>query len=191
METEKSVPIEGLTLSLRITTERLVLRRFTDRDVNDLLAVVSHPSVARVIPEIGVTESGVGEYIEDQNTRSPFDLGTWFDLAIEHKLDRVLIGVLSMVHKPHHQGQIGWALGVDYRGSGYATEAAGALIDYAFKKHGIHRISADTTSANPASWRLMERLGMRREAHLQEAELRDGQWVDYFIYAVLADDWRG
>jgi RimJ/RimL family protein N-acetyltransferase len=60
---------------------------------------------------------------------------------------------------------------------------------YGFTSLGLHRISADTTSPNVASWRLMERLGMRREAHLREAEFRDGEWIDYFIYAILVHEW--
>jgi RimJ/RimL family protein N-acetyltransferase len=54
----------------------------------------------------------------------------------------------------------------------------------------MHRISADTTSANPDSWKVMERLGMRCEAQLREAEFRDGYWIDYYIFGVLAAEWK-
>ena len=64
------------------------------------------------------------------------------------------------------------------------------MMSYGFGTLGLHRISADTTSANPASWRVMERLGMRCEAHLLEAEHRDGEWSDYYIYGILADEWQ-
>ena len=177
-------------MTLRIQTARLVLRRFTRDDAQDLLEVVSDPSAARVIPEIEVSMEGVLNYIDMQNACVPFRLDTWFDLAIERKLDRVVIGLLSMASKAHHQGQIGWALGVDYRGCGYATEAASGLIEYGFDRHGMHRISADTTSANPDSQKVMERLGMRCEAQLREAEFRDGEWIDYYIYGVLAAEWK-
>jgi RimJ/RimL family protein N-acetyltransferase len=177
-------------MTLRIQTARLVLRRFTRDDAQDLLGVVSDPSVARVIPEIEVSMEGVLNYIDMQNARKPFQLDTWFDLAIERKLDRVVTGLLSMVHKAHHQGQIGWALGVGYRGCGFVTEAASALIEYGFDRYGMHRISADTTSANPDSWKVMERLGMRCEAQLREAEFRDGEWIDYYVYGVLAAEWK-
>lgn len=177
-------------MTLQIRTERLVLRRFTFDDKQDILAFMSHSSVARIVREIEATESGVRKYIELQNAHEPFEQEIWFGLAISRKADDRVMGLITLVCKDHQQGQTGWALGIDYRGHGYATEAARGLLAYGFETLGLHRISADTTSANPASWRLMERLGMRREAHLREAEFRDGEWVDYYIYAILADEWQ-
>jgi RimJ/RimL family protein N-acetyltransferase len=177
-------------MTLPIRTERLVLRRFTQDDVPDIIAFVSHPSVARATPEIEPTESAVTKYVERQNAYQPFELGKCFDLALQRKKDGRVIGLLSLVCKEHRQGEIGWALGVDYRGQGYATEAAKALMTYGFASLGLHRIYATTSSANPGSWRVMERLGMRREAHLREAECRDGEWLDILIYGILAAEWQ-
>ena len=177
-------------MTLPIRTERLVLRRFTFDDVQEVLAFLSHPSVARIVREIEATEAGVRKYIELQNSHEPFEQNIWIGLALSRKVDDRVMGLVSLVCKDHRQGQCGWSLGIEYRGQGYATEAARGLFSYGFMVLGLHRISADTTSANPASWRLMERLGMRREAHLREAEFRDGEWIDYFIYGILADEWQ-
>ena len=177
-------------MGLPIHIERLILRRFTLEDVPDILAFLSHPSVARIVREIEATEAGVKKYIETQNAHEPFEQDIWFSLAVALRdVDRVM-GLVSLVSKVHRQGQCGWALGVEYRGQGYATEAASCLLSYGFETLGLHRISADTTSANPASWKLMERLGMRREANLREAEFREGEWIDYYIYGILADEWE-
>jgi RimJ/RimL family protein N-acetyltransferase len=81
-------------------------------------------------------------------------------------------------------------VGVDHRGKGYATEGAAALVSYGFGSLGLHRIEASTSNHNPDSRRVMERLGMTREACLREAEQRDGQWVDLVIYGILAHEWR-
>jgi RimJ/RimL family protein N-acetyltransferase len=62
-------------------------------------------------------------------------------------------------------------------------------VAHAFLSLDLHRLQATTTNANTASWRVMERLGMRREACLREAEFRDGQWLDTLIYGLLADEW--
>jgi RimJ/RimL family protein N-acetyltransferase len=177
-------------MTLPIRTERLVLRRFTYDDVQDIIAFVSHPSVARATPEIEPTESAVTKYVDRQNAYRPFELGKCFDLAVQRKKDGRVIGLLSLVCKEHQQGEIGWALGVDYRGQGHATEAAKALVAYGFTSLGLHRIYATTSSANPGSWRVMERLGMRPEAHLREAECRDGEWLDILIYGILAAEWQ-
>ena len=177
-------------MTLPIRTERLNLRRFTRDDVHDIIAFVSHPSVERATPEIEPTESAVIKYVDKQNGYRPFEQNKCFDLAIERKSDGKVIGLLSLVRKEHQQGEIGWALGVDHRGQGFATEAARALIAHGFASLGLHRIYATTSSANPASWGVMERLGMRREAKLREAEFRDGEWLDTLIYALLADEWQ-
>jgi RimJ/RimL family protein N-acetyltransferase len=63
-------------------------------------------------------------------------------------------------------------------------------VDYGFNALDLHRIHADTNSDNLASWRVMERLGMRREAVLRDAVYEDGNWLDRYIYGLLADEWR-
>lgn len=88
------------------------------------------------------------------------------------------------------QAEIGWSLDPAYGGQGYATEAVRAVIDAAFAQLGIHRIQAFCLTANTPSWRLMERLGMRREMHLVRSDLhRSGEWMDSYGYALLADEW--
>jgi ribosomal-protein-alanine N-acetyltransferase len=176
-------------MSLPITTARLVLRRFSHQDIGDVVELVSHPSVGRETPEIEATESGARKYIDFQNRLEPFQQGKCFDLAIERQVDGKVIGLLSIVCQRHRQGEIGYALGIAHRGQGYATEAAGALAAYGFDTLQLHRIFATTNSDNNASWRVMERLGMRREGCLREAAWRDERWWDKFIYAILAHEW--
>ena len=179
-------------MTLPITTQRLILRRFTFVDVPDILEFTSHPSVVRALPNIDLAkgEDGVREYIDVQNSYQPFEKGKVFDLAIERKEDGQVIGLLTLVCGDHRQGAIGWALGVEHRGRGYATEAASALMAYAFTRLDLHRIWAETRDANRGSWQVMERLGMRQEGRLREAECQDGKWTDVSIYGVLAREWQ-
>ena len=177
-------------MSLPIVTERLVLRRYTHDDIPDVLGFASQPSVAKVTSErIGATKEGVREYIDLQNSYRHFEKDKVFELAVERKEDGKVIGLLGMICQDHRQGEMGWGLGVEYRGQGYATEAARALMGYGFNALGLHRIYADTSSDNVASWRIMERLGMRREAVLRDAVYKEGQWLDQYIYGMLADEW--
>ncbi len=178
-------------VSLPIMTERLILRRFNYNDVQDILDFISHPSVSRIVTEMEATETGVKKYIDLKNSYELFEKDKCFDLAIARKTDDRVIGLVTLICKNHKQGQIGWALGIDYRGEGYATEAAEALIGYGFDNLGLHRIYADTTNENTTSWRVMERLGMRREACMKESEFRNGKWLDSLTYGVLATEWRG
>jgi len=76
------------------------------------------------------------------------------------------------------------------RGAAYATEAAGAVLGYAFETLGLHRVIATCDPANTASVRVMEKLGTRREAHFRKCELLpDGTWADEYFYALLDEDW--
>ena len=72
---------------------------------------------------------------------------------------------------------------------GYTTEAARALVDFGFRTLGLHRVGADCDPANVASWRVLEKLGMRREGHLREKFWIKGEWVDSLIFAILDHEW--
>jgi RimJ/RimL family protein N-acetyltransferase len=180
-------------MSLPIETERLVLRRYRKTDVADIVRYSSHPSIARIInwvsPEGEVTERAVREFIKTQNRVQPGD-GTWMDVAVTSKLDDRVIGSVGIICREHRQGQIGWALAVSHRGRGLATEAATAILHYGFECLDCHRIYAVTTTRNERSWRLAERIGMRREAHFRESELSNGSWRDGLVYALLESEWR-
>jgi RimJ/RimL family protein N-acetyltransferase len=88
------------------------------------------------------------------------------------------------------QVELGWVLDPAHTGRGYATEAVTALIDHSLKVLGVHRAIANCFLRNTTSWRLMERVGMRRESHAVRDSLhRSGQWLDTVTYAVLREEW--
>ncbi|MGH8827643.1 MAG: GNAT family N-acetyltransferase [Jiangellaceae bacterium] len=88
------------------------------------------------------------------------------------------------------QAELGWVLDPAHTGHGYATEAVHELIIHCFDQLGVRRVVANCFLGNDASWRLMERLGMRREGHaVAESLHRSGQWLDTVTYAVLAEEW--
>ena len=95
-----------------------------------------------------------------------------------------------MKSREHHQGEIGYVLHPDHQGNGYATEAAAVMLRLGFEELGLHRIVGRLDARNAASARVLERLGMRLEAHLRENEFVKGEWVSELIYAVLASEWR-
>jgi RimJ/RimL family protein N-acetyltransferase len=86
--------------------------------------------------------------------------------------------------------ELGWVLDPDHTGSGYATEAVREVIRYCFEELGVRRVNAECFTANESSWRLMERVGMRRETHsVRDGLHRSGEWMDGYVYALLADEW--
>ena len=78
-----------------------------------------------------------------------------------------------------------------HQGHGYATEASAALVALAFETYDVHRVYGRLEARNLASARVLEKLGMRREAHLVENEWVKGEWQSELIYALLAHEWRG
>jgi RimJ/RimL family protein N-acetyltransferase len=89
------------------------------------------------------------------------------------------------------QAELGWVIDPGRAGHGYATEAVRELLRICFEDLGLLRVTAACFSANEASWRLMERVGMRRELHsVRDSLHRSGEWLDGYAYALLADEWR-
>jgi RimJ/RimL family protein N-acetyltransferase len=131
------------------------------------------------------SEEQTRAWIEGILTRPP-ETGTVF--AVEH--DGQLIGNVNIVVDPdNRQGEIGFIFHPDHQGHGYATEAARALIDHAFGHYGLHRVYGRLEPRNLASARVLEKLGLRREAHLIENEWVKGEWQSEAIYALLAREW--
>jgi RimJ/RimL family protein N-acetyltransferase len=86
---------------------------------------------------------------------------------------------------------IGYLLDPAHAGNGYATEIARALLDLAFGELGVHRVTAGCFADNVASWRIMEKLGMRREQHgVRDSWHAELGWIDGYTYAMLAEEWR-
>jgi RimJ/RimL family protein N-acetyltransferase len=89
------------------------------------------------------------------------------------------------------QAELGWVISPEHTRQGLATEAVAELLRFGFEDLGLRRIFAQCFADNVASWRLMERLGMRREYHaVRESLHRSGEWVDGYRYAILVDEWR-
>lgn len=88
------------------------------------------------------------------------------------------------------QAELGWVLDTDHTGHGYATEAIRAVIDVCFGALALRRVHAGCFADNEPSWRLMERIGMRREEFSRGTALhRSGEWMDGLNYGLLADEW--
>ncbi|MFE5309631.1 GNAT family N-acetyltransferase [Isoptericola sp. NPDC056605] len=89
------------------------------------------------------------------------------------------------------QGALGYLVDPAYAGRGVATAIAGGLLEVAFAELGLHRVTAGCFAANTASWRVMEKVGMRREEHgVQDSWHDELGWVDGYTYGILAAEWR-
>jgi RimJ/RimL family protein N-acetyltransferase len=107
--------------------------------------------------------------------------------------DGTLVGDVSLFlpSAEHRQGEIGFLFHPDHQGRGYATEAAGAVLELAFGTFALHRVAGRAEARNAASIRVMGKLGMRREALLVENELVKGEWQSEVVYAARVTASRG
>ncbi|MGI4788024.1 MAG: GNAT family N-acetyltransferase [Janthinobacterium lividum] len=176
---------------LTVITERLIIRKPSVTDLDDYLAYFNHPASLTLQSIKPKTEAEAREFLARQAEVETDDTGGWVMLAVELKNERKVIGEVGifLTPQPQSQGDIGWSIHPDYQRQGYATEAAQVLFSYAFSERQLHRVTSRGDASNAASFRIMERLGMRREAHLRQSRFQDGAWQDEYQYGILRDEW--
>lgn len=178
---------------LPVETERLRLRPFTRGDVDAVFDYRRREDVARYLFDGPMSHESVAEALQARVGHDTLDGdGSKIFLAVELKATHQLIGEVSLILRDaaNRQGEIGYIFHPDHHGHGFATEAARALLEMGFAGAGLHRIYARCAAANTDSWKVMERLGMRREAHFREHIFVRGAWDEEFVYAVLEGEWR-
>lgn len=179
---------------MRIETERLMLREFREDDWEDMLAYWSNPLYERYYAEhrdpARVARDLVTRFVEARSTepRRSWQLA----IALKDTGDDHLVGNCGIrINDPDRgEANIGYELNPDVWGNGYATEATGAIVRFGFEDLHLHRIWAECVAENTASARVLEKLGMRREAHFREHRYYRDRWWDTLIYAILAREWR-
>jgi RimJ/RimL family protein N-acetyltransferase len=175
-----------------LETERLLLRPFAAGDLDALLAIQSRDDVTRYLYWDPRTAAEVREVL-DRKVRSTAIVaeGDNLSLAAVLRESGQLIGDCSLrwVSAEHRQAEIGFIFHPDHHGRGYATEAAAALLALAFENLRVHRVIGRLEARNTASARVLERLGMRKEAHLVENEHVKGEWQSEIVYAQLEREW--
>ena len=186
----------GLPGALRpefpLLTQRLVMRPFEDGDFAAMYAMQSDPQVARFLYWDARSPDEVRAQLEriKPMTRLDDECDS-LRLAAVRRDTGELVGdySLRLDSREHRQGEIGFITHPAHQGQGFATEGSLLLLRLGFEELGLHRIFGTCDARNTASARVMERLGMRREAHFRENEIFKGEWVDEFTYAMLASEW--
>ncbi len=177
-----------------VLTERLRLRPFMRGDVEAVFDYRRREEVAHYLFDVALSREECAMAV--QQRIGQVALETTDDkiiLAVDEVTTGELVGEVSLIWRSveARQCELGWIFSPDHQGKGFATEAAGALLDLAFGPGDMHRAMARCDARNLASSRLMERLGMRREAHFREHSIVKGEWDEEFIYAILRREWLG
>jgi RimJ/RimL family protein N-acetyltransferase len=173
---------------MNATTERLVLRPIQDDDKEQIFAYRSDAETNQFQGWIPTSLEDVERFIGKQpavfNTPD-----SWFQLVIVEKPRGLIIGDIGIHFIGSEQFEFGITIHKQYQQHGYATEALRAVINHLFNDLHKHRATASIDPDNHHSIRLVERLGLRKEAHFKESLFFKGRWVDDLVYAVLKKEW--
>lgn len=168
-----------------LETGRLILRPFELSDAKRVQELAGEKKIAEYtlnIPhpyEDGMAEAWISSH------RDSFKKGENISYAIIKKETNELMGAINLAFEQgKKQGQIGYWMGLPYWKQGYCTEACKKLIDLGFEEYKINRIYARAMVANTASWRVMEKAGMRYEGNLSLVAAKDGQTREIKEYAI-------
>ena len=174
-----------------LITQRLIIRRFTENDYMDLFEYLSNPEVVSFEP---YSTLDIEQCRREAINRSKSE-AFW---AVCLKDNNKLIGNLYFEKEGEEEFdsyEVGYVFNKSYQGKGYATEALRELLRYGFEELMAHRIMAMCDPKNIPSFRLLERVNMRREGHLMKNVYfrldKEGYpiWKDTYIYALLDEEW--
>ena len=174
-----------------LTTERLILRPCVAGDAEAIQRLVSNIEIARNTLSIPhpYPDGGAAEWIAKHAER--YEKSEEVEFGIVIRDDDDLVGVIGLLPKKHDRAEIGYWIGQPYWGRGYATEAARAVIGFAFGGMRLNRVEAAHFSRNPASGRVMQKAGMQYEGRRREAVLKWDEYLDTEMYSILRREWDG
>lgn len=164
-------------------TDRLILRRYCKEDLQDLYEYLSDEEVVKYEPYKPMNRAEVEENLD-------WRISTDEMIAVVRKENNKMIGNVYLGKRDFESLEIGYVFNKDYWGQGYAKESCNALIRKSFSE-GIHRIFAECDPCNAASWKLLENLGLKKEAHFEKNvyfwkdENGNPIWKDTFVYSLL------
>jgi RimJ/RimL family protein N-acetyltransferase len=174
-----------------IRTERLLLRPYQPGDTDAVYAYHRLPETARYLENEPMSLAEAKALVTRRIGSSTLaGVGEVLNLVVELARTRALVGDCVLFWCSEGQAEVGYVLHPAHYGHGYATEAVAALLRLGFEDLGLHRVVARCDARNTASARVMERSGMRREAHLVQSEFIKGEWTDELIYAILRSEWE-
>ncbi len=175
-------------MALPLKTRRLEIREFESGDLRAVHACTSDPVVARWFSWGPNTESETRDFLERVVRAATLPARESYVLAVVFP-EHGLIGCCFLDRRREREFELGYYLRRDHWNQGIATEAVEAVVPFAFRELGAHRIFARVDPENLASARVLERVGFRLEGHFRRDRLIKGEWRDSLVYVLLAEEW--
>ncbi|MGX1913576.1 GNAT family N-acetyltransferase [Streptomyces phaeochromogenes] len=179
----------GPARPIHLVGKQVVLREFTRDDVTDVLAIIGDDAVTTWLSFDSRDRVQAVAMIEGTLERARQEPRTEFYLGVTKRDDDRVIGFARIGLSGVQAGKLGYAITPKEWGRGYATDAAHALVTYAFRELGLHRVSAAIGPDNTASVAVVQQLGFTREGVLRDHVFTNGAWRDSVLFSVLADEW--
>ena len=175
-----------------LTTPRLTLRPFSLEDAAAVQMLAGAREIADTTMHIPhpYPPGGAEQWIATHPVM--WKSGTGATYAITDSTNGVVMGAVTLTITPAHaRGELGYWLGVPFWNKGYCTEASRVLLDLGFGQLALHRIQARHLTRNPASGRVLEKLGMQMEGIQRDGIRKNDRFEDMAIYAILETEWPG
>lgn len=169
-----------------IETERLILSQLEERDIPFIVEYLQH----RIFSDL--TSNIPYPYVENdarswlKMSKEAFDNHIGYTFAIRNKEGQI-IGAIGLHDRDDDKAELGYWLGIPYWNKGYVTEAAKAIVNFGLNEIMFNKIFATHFLHNPASGRIMEKIGMGQEAVLIKEVKKDGEYFDLVRYCILKD----
>ena len=175
-------------------TDRLILRRPRDGDLEALLPSWSDPVMTRFTDVKPDVRKFLVDLIRDMQAKQPGETelgGPWYQFIAERRSDGAVVADLGVGFglPGDRQVELGYRVLPAFQRQGIATESLAAIIDYLIAEHRTHRFVAVAAAPNIASTSVLRSLGFRREGYLRQSFLCNGEWLDDEYYALLASEW--
>ncbi|MCL1859043.1 MAG: GNAT family N-acetyltransferase [Oscillospiraceae bacterium] len=178
---------------IELESERLIYRKFKYDDFPEVFDWLGNAENMKYWMGEPKSESETRDYINWAISSSEAEDIKNYEFAVVLKSENILIGSATLINLPGDP-EIGWVLHKNYWRQGYGTEIGRALLKFSFDTLGLRRIIAACNAKNRGSYRIMEKIGMRREGHFIKAQqgnsALDYEWCDRFQYAILKEEWK-
>jgi len=175
-----------------IAINRIVLREFKESDWMDVHEYACDPEVSRYMEWGPNTEDETRTFIQRALGWQKEDPRRFYELAVTNADDGAVIGAagIRMTEAPFDQADVGYCYHKKVWGQGTATEVCKALLKFGFEELDLHRIVAKCDADNVGSARVLQKSGMRQEAHFVKDLYAKGAWRDTLLFAILQEEWQ-
>lgn len=170
----------------RLETERLILSQLEEKDIPFIVEFLKHRIYSDLTSNIPYpyTENDAKFWLKI--SKEAFENKTGYTFGIRNKKEE-LIGAIGLHDRDDDKAELGYWIGIPYWNKGYFTEAARAIVDFGFKELELNKIYATHFLHNPASGKIMEKIGMEQEAVLKQHAKKDEEYFDLAMYSIFKD----